>query len=42
MDGWVDDLRGKVVIEETGHWVQQQSPDEVNEALLGFLREIGY
>ena len=42
MDGWVTDLRGKVVIEGTGHWVQQQSPDEVNEALLRFLREIGY
>jgi len=42
MDGWVTDLRDKVVIEGTGHWVQQQSPDEVNEALLRFLREIGY
>jgi pimeloyl-ACP methyl ester carboxylesterase len=42
MDSWVDDLRGKVVIEGTGHWVQQQSPDEVNDALLKFLHEIGY
>jgi pimeloyl-ACP methyl ester carboxylesterase len=42
MDGWVTDLRGKVVIDGAGHWVQQQSPDEVNEALLRFLREVGY
>jgi pimeloyl-ACP methyl ester carboxylesterase len=42
MDGWVEDLRGKVVIDGAGHWVQQQSPDEVNEALLSFLRDVGY
>ena len=42
MDGWVTDLRPIVEIEGAGHWVQQQSPDEVNRALLGFLREIGY
>jgi pimeloyl-ACP methyl ester carboxylesterase len=40
MEGWVTDLRGKVVIEGAGHWVQQQCPDEVNEALLAFLRSI--
>jgi pimeloyl-ACP methyl ester carboxylesterase len=42
MDGWVTDLRPVVEIEGAGHWVQQQSPDEVNEALLGFLRDIRY
>jgi pimeloyl-ACP methyl ester carboxylesterase len=40
MDGLVDDLRGKVVIEGAGHWVQQERPDEVNEALLRFLGEL--
>jgi pimeloyl-ACP methyl ester carboxylesterase len=37
MDGWVTDLRGKVELEGAGHWVQQQRPAEVNEALLSFL-----
>lgn len=31
------DLRGSVVLEGAGHWVQQQRPAEVNEALLEFL-----
>ncbi|MFL5883854.1 MAG: alpha/beta fold hydrolase [Thermoleophilaceae bacterium] len=39
MDGWVTDLRVKE-IEGAGHWVQQQSPDEVNAALLDFLSTV--
>jgi pimeloyl-ACP methyl ester carboxylesterase len=34
----LDDLRGQVIIEGAGHWVQQERPDEVNAALLEFLR----
>jgi pimeloyl-ACP methyl ester carboxylesterase len=41
MDGWVTDLRGKVIVEGAGHWVQQERPDEVNKTLLGFLAEVG-
>jgi pimeloyl-ACP methyl ester carboxylesterase len=41
MDGWVSDLRGTVVIEGAGHWVQQQAPAEVEAALLPFLLEHG-
>ncbi len=41
MDGWVTDLRGTVVIEGAGHWVQQQAPAEVEAALLPFLLEHG-
>jgi pimeloyl-ACP methyl ester carboxylesterase len=41
MEGWVTDLRA-TQIEGAGHWVQQQRPDEVNEALIGFLRDVGY
>ena len=37
MDEWVTDLRGKVVIDGAGHWVQQEKPAEVNAALLDFL-----
>jgi pimeloyl-ACP methyl ester carboxylesterase len=40
MDGWVEDLRGVVLIPGAGHWVQQERPDEVNEALLGFLSSL--
>jgi len=32
-----EDLRGKVVLEGAGHWVQQERPAEVNRALLDFL-----
>ncbi|HEX8854914.1 MAG TPA: alpha/beta hydrolase [Thermoleophilaceae bacterium] len=42
MDGMVTDLRGKLMIEGAGHWVQQERPDEVNSALLRFLREVGW
>ncbi len=37
MDPFFEDLRGKVVIPEAGHWVQQERPQQVNEALLEFL-----
>jgi pimeloyl-ACP methyl ester carboxylesterase len=37
MQGWVTDLREVAVVPGAGHWVQQQRPREVNEALLGFL-----
>jgi len=32
-----DDLRGCVIVEGKGHWVQQEAPAEVTRALLGFL-----
>jgi pimeloyl-ACP methyl ester carboxylesterase len=35
---YLDDLRGQVLIEGAGHWVQQERPAEVNAALLGFLQ----
>ncbi|WP_119422482.1 alpha/beta fold hydrolase [Desertibaculum subflavum] len=31
-------LRGKLLIEGAGHWIQQERPAEVNEALIGFLK----
>jgi pimeloyl-ACP methyl ester carboxylesterase len=34
----VSDLRGIVLVEGAGHWVQQERPHEVNAALLDFLR----
>jgi len=40
MERGFDDLRDVVVIEGAGHWVQQERPQEVNERLLAFLREV--
>ena len=37
MEGHVLDHRGNTIVEGAGHWVQQEAPDEVNRALLGFL-----
>lgn len=34
----VPDLRGNVVIPGGGHWIQQEKPEEVNAALLAFLK----
>jgi pimeloyl-ACP methyl ester carboxylesterase len=36
LEEWLTDLRANLVI-PGGHWIQQERPDEVNEALLGFL-----
>jgi len=36
----VPDLRQSVVLEGCGHWIQQERPREVNEALLDFLRQL--
>jgi pimeloyl-ACP methyl ester carboxylesterase len=38
---WLDDHRGSVIVDGAGHWVQQEEPDQVNAALLGFLESIG-
>ncbi|MFI4992324.1 MAG: alpha/beta fold hydrolase [Solirubrobacterales bacterium] len=40
MHGSVTDLRAEIVVPGAGHWVQQQEPAAVNEALLGFLAEL--
>ncbi|WP_338811380.1 alpha/beta hydrolase (plasmid) [Agrobacterium leguminum] len=31
------DLRGAIILPDCGHWIQQEKPHEVNEALLAFL-----
>ena len=40
MDGWVTDLRASVVVPEAGHWVNQEAPEAVTRALLGWLDEV--
>jgi pimeloyl-ACP methyl ester carboxylesterase len=39
MDSVVTNLKGKILIDGAGHWIQQERPDEVNAALIAFLRE---
>ncbi len=34
------DLRGKQLIEGAGHWVQEEKPAEVSEAMVNFLTDI--
>jgi pimeloyl-ACP methyl ester carboxylesterase len=40
MQGWVTDLRASVVVPGAGHWLQQEAPDAVTDALLGWLRDV--
>jgi pimeloyl-ACP methyl ester carboxylesterase len=40
MDGLLPNHRGNVLLDRIGHWTQQEAPDQFNEALLGFLREL--
>lgn len=40
MADWVTDHRGDVLIPGAGHWVQQESPAEVNGPLLDFCRSV--
>lgn len=37
---WLTDLRSQTVLPGAGHWLQQERPEEVNAALIGFLRDI--
>jgi pimeloyl-ACP methyl ester carboxylesterase len=40
MTGWVTDLRASVVVPGAGHWVNQEAPAAVNDALLSFLDDL--
>ncbi|MFC5345065.1 alpha/beta fold hydrolase [Brevundimonas staleyi] len=37
---WLTDLRSQTVLPGAGHWLQQERPDGVNAALIGFLSDI--
>jgi pimeloyl-ACP methyl ester carboxylesterase len=39
MERVLPNLRKKLIIDGAGHWVQQERADEVNAALIEFLRE---
>ena len=36
----VEDLKGVILISEIGHWVQQEAPEETNQAILDFLNSL--
>ncbi len=38
MERTLTDLKGKIILDGAGHWVQQERPAEVNAALIGFLK----
>lgn len=38
--GWVTDHRGDLLIDGAGHWIQQEKPSEVNQALIEFLGSV--
>jgi len=31
-------IRGSVIVDGAGHWIQQERPAEVNQALIKFLK----
>jgi soluble epoxide hydrolase/lipid-phosphate phosphatase len=40
MEAWVPNLRGTHLVKNSGHWTQQEKPEEVNGALIEFLRDL--
>ncbi|WP_426433712.1 alpha/beta fold hydrolase [Bradyrhizobium genosp. P] len=38
MERVLPDLKQKLIIEGAGHWIEQERPDEVNAALIAFLK----
>lgn len=40
MSEGVPNLRETVLITGCGHWTQQERPDEVNQALIGFFKTV--
>jgi pimeloyl-ACP methyl ester carboxylesterase len=38
MKRWIPGMRDPIVVPEAGHWLQQERPEAVNQALISFLR----
>ncbi len=38
LDRVLTDLKAKIILDGAGHWVQQERPEEVNAALIDFLK----
>jgi pimeloyl-ACP methyl ester carboxylesterase len=42
MRDWVPNLKDIILVEGAGHWIHLEKPEPVNEAILGFLKDVGY
>lgn len=40
LSNWLTDFRGMTVVPKAGHWVQQEAPEAVSEAILSFLWDL--
>ncbi len=40
LDPCYADLRGKILLDRAGHWIQQERPEEVNRAIHAFLETL--
>lgn len=40
LDQWLTDFRGMTVLPGVGHWLQQEAPEAVTEAILAFLWDL--
>src|SRR5919109_1159110 len=38
----VPNLRDILIVDGPGHWIHMEKPEPVNEAILGFLKDVGY
>jgi epoxide hydrolase A/B len=38
MERILPNLKQKLIVDGAGHWIQQQCPDQVNAALIDFLK----
>jgi len=38
----VPNLKDILLVEGAGHWIHMEQPEPVNEAILGFLNDVGY
>jgi pimeloyl-ACP methyl ester carboxylesterase len=38
----VPNLKDILIVEGAGHWIHMENPDPVNDAILGFLKDVGY
>ena len=42
MERVLPNLTPKLIIDGAGHWIQQERPDEVNAALIEFLKKLEF
>ncbi|MGH2759922.1 MAG: alpha/beta fold hydrolase [Actinomycetota bacterium] len=38
----VPNLRDIILVPDAGHWIHMEKPEPVNEAIVGFLKDVGY